>query len=105
LEEVAVRTGHEVLIDFDDNISMNAADPRGILDHQFRPHTIHPLNIIILFLFIKSSPEGKHGTFLINLTSNNNLKRYFRILIQGITKGGSITVPSTSCLTALESAV
>jgi hypothetical protein len=39
------------------------------------------------------------------LPSNNNLKKYFRILIQGITKGGSITVPSTSCLTALESAV
>jgi hypothetical protein len=58
LEEVAMRAGHEVLKEFDDNILLIVGDPQEILELQLRPHPIHLLNIttnviIILINYIK----------------------------------------------------
>ncbi len=41
LEEVAVRAGHNVMIDVDANISLIIGNPHMILDQQLRPHPIH----------------------------------------------------------------
>jgi hypothetical protein len=41
LEEAAVRAGHEVLMEVDDNISLIVGDPHGILEEQHRPHPIN----------------------------------------------------------------
>ncbi len=48
--EVVVHSGHEVLIEIDNYISLIVGDPLGILDQQLRPHPIHLLNIIIIFI-------------------------------------------------------
>ncbi len=51
-EDVAVRGGHKVLIEVDNDISMNASDRQGILDKQLRPHPTHLLNIIITTIIL-----------------------------------------------------
>jgi hypothetical protein len=55
MEEVAVHSGHEVLMEIERNILLTADDPQGILDQQLRPHPIPLLNIVIIRLikFIK----------------------------------------------------
>jgi hypothetical protein len=45
LEEVAVRTGHKVLMKVGNNSLLIVGDPKGILDQQLMPHPIHLLNI------------------------------------------------------------
>jgi hypothetical protein len=50
LEEVATRTGHEVLLEVDNNISLIVGGSQGILNQQFRPHSIYLLNIITFTL-------------------------------------------------------
>jgi hypothetical protein len=50
LEEVTVYAGHEVLMEVDDNISLSVVNPKGILDQQLRPHSIHSLNSIGIIL-------------------------------------------------------
>jgi hypothetical protein len=47
-EEVAVRVGHEVLIDVDDKSGLIVGDPRGILGQQLNLHPIYILHIIII---------------------------------------------------------
>jgi hypothetical protein len=50
LEEVAVRAGHEVLLEVDDHSALIVGDPRGILGQQFRPQPIHFLSIILILV-------------------------------------------------------
>ncbi len=52
LEEVAVRAGHEVLIQVDDNISATVGDPRGNLDQFLRSRQIQLIMIIVIKLKI-----------------------------------------------------
>jgi hypothetical protein len=47
---VAICADHKVLMKIDDNISLTVCDAQGILDQQLRPHPIHLLNIIIIFM-------------------------------------------------------
>jgi hypothetical protein len=44
-----VCSGHEVLMEVDDNILLIVGDLRGILDQHLRPHPIILLNITILY--------------------------------------------------------
>ncbi len=46
--EVAVRAGRKVLKETDNNVSLIAGDPQGILDQQLRPHPICFKNITII---------------------------------------------------------
>jgi hypothetical protein len=48
LKEVAVRAGHKVLMESDDNIALNVGDPNGIFGQQLKPRQINTLNIIIV---------------------------------------------------------
>ncbi len=43
-KEVVVCSGHQVLMEDEDDILLIVGDPQKILDHQFRPHTIHSFN-------------------------------------------------------------
>jgi hypothetical protein len=52
VEEVAVRSGQEVLLEVDDNFFLIVVDPRRTSDHHLKPHHIHSLNIIILNLLV-----------------------------------------------------
>jgi hypothetical protein len=52
LETVTERSGHKVLIEVDDNISLIVGDPEGILDWQMKPHLRRSLNIIISINYI-----------------------------------------------------
>jgi hypothetical protein len=52
-EEVAVRAGHEVLMELDDSILLIVDDPQGILYWQLRPHPIHFLNFTLSINYIK----------------------------------------------------
>ncbi len=45
-EEVAVRAGHEVLIEVDDKISPIGGAPKGILDQQLKPPLIQYYHIL-----------------------------------------------------------
>jgi hypothetical protein len=45
LEEVAVRAGHEVLMEVDSNSALIVGNPQGILGEHLRPRPIHWLNI------------------------------------------------------------
>jgi hypothetical protein len=47
LEEIAVRAGHEVLMEVGSNFSLTVFDPQGILNKQLRPYPFHVLNMII----------------------------------------------------------
>jgi hypothetical protein len=38
-------SGHEVLMEVDDNILQIVGDPQGISDHQLWPHPIYSLNL------------------------------------------------------------
>jgi len=38
--EVAVRAGHKVLVEVDDNIRLIVWDPLGVLNQHLRPHPI-----------------------------------------------------------------
>jgi hypothetical protein len=49
--EVVVHSGHEVLIEIDNYILLIVDDPLGILDELLRPHPIHLLTIIIIFIY------------------------------------------------------
>jgi hypothetical protein len=51
LEEVAVRAGHKVLMESDDNIALGVGDPQGILGQQLKPRQSNTL-IIIIVIFI-----------------------------------------------------
>jgi hypothetical protein len=54
LEEVAVHTGHGVLMGVDNNNLLIVCNPHGILDLQLRPYPIHLLkNVIILIKYVK----------------------------------------------------
>ncbi len=46
LKEVTALTGHQVLKEVDDNISLIVGDPQWIFDLQLRAHSIDLLNII-----------------------------------------------------------
>jgi hypothetical protein len=48
LEEAAVHSGHEVLVEVDVNILLIVGNPKGILDQQLRPLPIHLSNIILI---------------------------------------------------------
>ncbi len=50
LEQVAVRAGRKVLVEFDDNFLLIVGALQGMLDEHLRPHMIHVLNIIIILL-------------------------------------------------------
>jgi len=51
LEEVATRTGQEVLLEVDNNISLIVGGSQGILNQQLKPHSIiYLLNIITFTL-------------------------------------------------------
>jgi hypothetical protein len=50
LEEVAVRAGHEVLMDVKNNCALIVGDPQGILNYQLKYHPIHLLNVIIVVI-------------------------------------------------------
>jgi hypothetical protein len=52
LEEVAVRAGHKVLMEVDDNSALIVVDSRGILDKQIRSHRICLLNVFALLIII-----------------------------------------------------
>jgi hypothetical protein len=43
-------SGHEVLMEVDDNILLLVSDPRGILDQQLRPRSIQLLNITVIII-------------------------------------------------------
>ncbi len=47
-EEVAVRAGHEVLMEIGNSILLIVGDAQRILDQQLRPHPIYSLNIVII---------------------------------------------------------
>jgi len=49
LEKSAVRTGHEVLMEVDDNILLSVGDPQGILDLQLRPFQIRSLKLSLVY--------------------------------------------------------
>jgi hypothetical protein len=46
-EEVTMRTGHEDLIEVDDNILLIFGDQQEILGQPLRPYPIHLVNIVI----------------------------------------------------------
>jgi hypothetical protein len=50
LAEVAERSGHEVLMEVDKNISLIVLDMQGIFDQQLRLCPIHSLNITFVIL-------------------------------------------------------
>jgi hypothetical protein len=50
LEEVTVHSGHQVLMEFDNNGAMIVNDPKEILVQQLRHHKMHLLNIKFYFL-------------------------------------------------------
>ncbi len=50
LEEVAVCTGHKVLVEVDNNILLIVGKLQGILYKQFRPCRVHFLNIIFMLI-------------------------------------------------------
>jgi hypothetical protein len=50
LEKVAVRAGHEVSMEVDNNISLIGGDPQGILEQKHPPRPMHLLNIIIIII-------------------------------------------------------
>jgi hypothetical protein len=43
-----VGAGHEVLMEVEDKGGLSVGDPQGILNKQFRPHSILLLNIITI---------------------------------------------------------
>jgi hypothetical protein len=45
LEDIVVHSGHEVLMEVDNNILIPVGDLQGILDEQLRPQPINSLNI------------------------------------------------------------
>ncbi len=50
----------------------------------------------------ESAESGRPGVNVIKLFSSSLMKRQYKLVsVQGILKGGSITVPLTSCLTGL----
>ncbi len=50
LEEVAVCTGHKVLMEIYNNILLIVGKLQGILYKQLRPHRVHFLNIIFMLI-------------------------------------------------------
>jgi hypothetical protein len=50
LKEVAVYTGHKVLVDVDDNGALVVGNPYWILGQQLRPHPIHLFNILFILI-------------------------------------------------------
>ncbi len=44
-----MRSGHEVLVEVDDNSALIVGYLRGILDLQLRPHQLHLVNVIVLY--------------------------------------------------------
>ncbi len=61
-----MHAGREVLMEVDDNILLTVDGLQGILDQQFRPRSIHLLNILIIITLIN------YITIFIRLF--NNLK-------------------------------
>jgi hypothetical protein len=45
-EEKTVRVGNKVLMEVDDNILLNVADPQGIIEKQLMPH---PTSILLFY--------------------------------------------------------
>ncbi len=50
MEEIAVRSVPEVLMEVDDNVPLIVGDPQEILDQQLWPHPIPLLNIILILI-------------------------------------------------------
>jgi hypothetical protein len=51
-EEVTVHSGHQVLMEFDNNGAMIVGDPKEILVQQLRHHKKHLSNIIFILMLI-----------------------------------------------------
>ncbi len=52
LKEVAMRAGHKVSMEVDDNVLLIVGDAQGILDQQLGPRQVHFFNIIIIIKLI-----------------------------------------------------
>jgi hypothetical protein len=101
-----LRADREVLMEVDDNSELIVGNPKGILGQQLMPHTNNFLNIIITYTITLLNWWQSH----LRMEMKVNLFWWFLLggspmANAGNTKGGSITVPLTSCLTGLESAV
>ncbi len=44
-----MRSGHEVLVEVDDNSALIVGYLQGILDLQLRPHQLHLINVTVLY--------------------------------------------------------